>query len=246
MMNPMPLIDISHASGRRVRHAVRRVVLGVALTVFGGCASKDNGPARTTDTARTMGAARMTDTARPRPVTSANLARSNCQQPGSKPLQVSTDSIAGLPLGEALGQLTARCPSATPTMFNGFESTAPALAFPFDSLRVIGFQHGARLDLLKAADAWDVTGCGGRLPRGVSTCARWSELVAVYGDSGEGNTEFGPAVIHLRALPGYALELDVTDSVVGSLETQPDLSHIPRSARLVHIRIARRAPHEAP
>ena len=236
----MQLFNTFHAAGTSMKHNLRCVALAVTLTVFGGCASKDGGPARMTDTSR------LTDVVDPRPVATTSRARSSCQQPGYGPLQVSTDAIGGLPLDEPLGQLKVRCPLATPTRFNSFESTAPALAFPFDSINLIGFQHGAKLDLLKPAVGWEITGCGGRLPRGVSTCARWSQLIAVYGDSGTGNTEFGPAVVHLRALPGYSLELNVTDSVIGSLETQSDLSRIPGNARLVRISIARHVLHEVP
>ena len=223
-----------------MKHNLRCVALGVTLTVFSGCASKDGGPARMTDTTR------LTDAVDARSVATPPRARSSCQHTGSGPLQVSTDAIGGLSLDEPLGQLKMRCPLATLTRFNSFESTAPALAFPFDSVELIGFQHGGKLDLLKPAVGWELTGCGGRLPRGVSTCARWSELIAVYGDSGRGSTEFGPAVVHLRALPGYSLELDVTDSVVGSLETQSDLSRVPGNARLVRIRIAGHEPEGSP
>jgi hypothetical protein len=110
--------------------------------------------------------------------------------------------------------------------------------FPLDSLKVVAFQHGDELDNLKAADAWEVQGCGGRFPKGVSTCASWAELVAAYGATGEGNTEFGPARVRLQSMPGYDFELDVTDSTVGSLEVEPDLSRIPASARLVRTILA--------
>ena len=236
----MPPFDTFHATGTSVKHGLRCVALGVTLTMFGGCASKDGGPARMTDTSR------LTDAGDPRPGATTPRTRSSCQQPGSGPLQVSTETIGGLPLEESLRQLKVRCPLPTAARFDSFESTGPGLAFPFDSIKLIGFQHGAKLDLLKPAVGWEVTGCGARLPRGVSTCARWSELIAAYGDSGTGNTEFGPAVVHLRALPGYSFELNVTDSVVGSLETQSDLSRIPGNARLVRIRIAGRESEGVP
>jgi hypothetical protein len=163
----------------------------------------------------------------------------SCGQVAGTSIPVSLDSIGSLPLSEPLGALKARCVMATPTTFQGFESTSPALLFPLDSLRVVAFQHGDELDALKAADAWEVEGCGGRFPKGVSTCASWAELVAAYGDAGEGSTEFGPARVRLQSMPGYDFELDVTDSTVGSLEVQPDLSRIPGSARLSRTILAR-------
>jgi hypothetical protein len=132
-----------------------------------------------------------------------------------------------------------RCPRATPTTYQGHESTFPAIAFPFDSLTVVAFQHESALDTSEPADAWEIRGCGGVLPKSVSTCATWAQIVAAYGASGEGSSEFGPATVRLRALPGYDLELDVTDRTVGSLEVQPDLSRIPASARLVRTIVAR-------
>lgn len=161
-----------------------------------------------------------------------------CAQSSGFLIEISSDAIAELPLGEPLAELARRCPDAIPTTREGFESTAPALAFPFDSLTVVAFQHESALDMSKPADGWEVRGCGGVLPRGVSTCASWAQIVATYGDSGEGNSEFGPARIRLRALPGYDLELDVTDRTVGSLEVQPDLSRVPPGARLVRIMVA--------
>lgn len=157
-------------------------------------------------------------------------------------IQVSSDSIGGLPLSESLARLKALCAIATPTAFQGGESTSPGLSFPFDSLKVVAFQHSDELDTLRAADAWEVEGCGGRFRKGVSTCATWAELVAAYGDSGEGSTEFGPARVRLRTMPGYAFELDVTEGTVGSLEVQPDLSRIPATARLVRTILAPAAP----
>jgi hypothetical protein len=161
-----------------------------------------------------------------------------CGQVFGTSVPVSLDSIGNLPLSAPLGTLKGRCVTATPTTFQGFESTSPAFLFPLDSLKVVAFQHGDELDTLKAADAWEVQGCGGRFPKGVSTCASWAELVAAYGVTGEGNTEFGPARVRLQSMPGYDFELDVTDSTVGSLEVQPDLSRIPASARLVRTILA--------
>lgn len=140
-----------------------------------------------------------------------------------------------------MGSLRTRC-AATLTTFQGFESTSPALLFHLGSLRVTAIQHGDELDTLKAADAWEVQGCGGRFPNGVSTCAVWAQLMVAYGDSGEGSTEFGPVKVRLRSMPGYDFELDVTDSIVGSLEVQPDLSRIPAAARLVRTILTPAAP----
>jgi hypothetical protein len=169
-------------------------------------------------------------------------AKPQCGEAPSASVRVSLDSIGGLPLSEALGRLRTRCAAATPTTFQGYESTSPALLFPFDSLRVVAIQHGDELDTLQAADAWEVQGCGGRFPKGVSTCAVWVQLVAAYGDAGEGSTEFGPARVRLRTMPGYDFELDVSDSTVRSLEVQPDLSRIPPTARLVRTILTPVAP----
>lgn len=163
-------------------------------------------------------------------------------RPAGSPVAITSDSVGGLSLTAPLGVLKGRCPAASTTSYEGFETTLPALQFPFDSLTVVGFQHGEQLDLSQPADAWEARGCGGRLPRGVSTCATWREIVAAYGDSGSGSTEFGPATVRLRALPGISLELDVTDSTVGSLEVQPNLNRIPAAARLLRTVISSSAP----
>lgn len=214
------------ASNSRDHHL--RALTGAVLcfaAMVGACAPKSDG-----ETRDSLGAAR-----------SVESAKHQCAAPGS-PVQVSPEVIGALTLGAPLGRLRMLCAAARPTTYQGFESTSPALEFPMDSLTAVAIQHGVELDTSKAAEAWEVRGCGGVLPKGVSTCARWSRIVAVYGDSGAGSTEFGPARIRLRALAGFDLEFDVTDSVVGSLEVQPDLSRIPPSARLVRILISPASP----
>lgn len=152
----------------------------------------------------------------------------------ASPVRVSPDSIGPLALDLPIRDLKRVCAGADTTV-DSFESRRPGVAFHFGSLLVLGFQHDTTYDDSAPADGWEVQGCGGVFGANVSTCATWAEVAAAFGSKGEGNTEFGPAVIRLDRLPDVSLEFDVTATQVGSLEVQPDLARMPGSARLVRV-----------
>jgi hypothetical protein len=127
--------------------------------------------------------------------------------------------------------LRRQCPNATTTSVYSFEEEFPGLEFAFPSLWAVAFQKQDTLVGARAADGWEVKGCNAVLPRGVSACASWADVARVYGSKGWGNEDFGPVILRLASLPGFELELDAREAV------GRELSHIPRTARIVRIRI---------
>jgi hypothetical protein len=179
-------------------------------------------------------------------------AQGRCDQlarPGG--LQLDETHIGPFPIAAPLDSLRRMCPEAQPTLGHGFETAWAALDLSIGDLQILAGQNWLLKMLFDAPGTpdpvpdwsrspshWVVSGCGAVLPRGVSSCGTWAELVAAYGAAGSGTTEFGPAVVTLAGLPGFTFHLDVTDSVVGSLEVQPDLSRVPGTARITSIIIA--------
>ena len=159
-------------------------------------------------------------------------------------VRVTRDAIGGLQLDRPLADLRRLAANARDTTIAGFESSWPGVAFHYPDLIVVGAQHRDTLDPSRAADTWTLSGCGGRLPKDVPLCANWQELTRAFGDSGVGSSEFGPAVVRLCGLPGFEFELDVSENTVGSLETAPDLSRVPSSARITRVTIARESSAE--
>lgn len=171
-----------------------------------------------------------------------------CDQLASPtPLSIERERIGPYPAAATLNELRALCPNAAATLGSGFESVWAALDLSIGELSILAGQNW----LVKAAfddpspdplpdwgqapSHWVVVGCGARLPRGVSSCGTWSDLVAAFGLEGEGYAEFGPVLIRLDALPGYQIRLSVTDEVVGSIEVHQDMSRIPPDARIEEI-----------
>jgi len=169
------------------------------------------------------------------------------------PVRVGTQRIGPFPTTVPLDSLRALCPRARPTLGYGFETAWAALDLGIGDLRILAAQNWLLKPLADAPDVpdpvvdwsrapshWVVSGCGGVLPRGVSSCATWQEVTAAYGTAGSGNAEFGPVGVRLDALPGFTMRLDVTDDVVGAIEVHGDLSRIPNDARIVELIVAPR------
>lgn len=167
---------------------------------------------------------------------SAAQAPSSCVPPGQR-VRLSLDSIGPLRTTATLAALARIC-QGTDTTREGFESTSPAVAFRLGSVVAVAQQHRPSVDRSNPADVWHIDSCDAQLPRGVPLCSTWRDLVRAFGDSGTGGTEFGPAIVRLKALPGFWLELNVTDEQVGSLEVQPNLSRIPPTARVTRVMIS--------
>ena len=157
-------------------------------------------------------------------------------------VRVTKDAIGGLQLDRPLSDLKALAQNARDTTVADLESSRPAVVFQYPDLLVVGAQHRQALDLSRPADAWTLTGCGGRLPNDVPLCANWQELTRAFGDSGVGSSKFGPAVVRLCGLPNFEFQLDVGENTVGSLETARDLSRVPGTARITRVSILRSAP----
>jgi hypothetical protein len=157
-------------------------------------------------------------------------------------VRVTRDAIGGLQLERPLTDLKALAQNAKDTTIVTSESTRPGVVFHYPDLVVVGAQDRETLDLSRPADSWTLIGCGGRLPKDVPLCANWQELTRAFGDSGVGTSEFGPAVVQLCGLPGFSFQLDVGESIVGSIESARDLSRVPESARITRVSITRAAP----
>lgn len=166
-------------------------------------------------------------------------------------LPIDSMRVGPFPRTAPLDSLRRLCPAARPTLGHGFETVWAALDVGIGELRIIAGQNwlfkpafdgppgpDPTVDWSRPPSHWVVSGCGGMLPRGVSTCATWAELTAAFGARGRGSAEFGPVIVRLDALPGLSFQLDATDETVGSIETQEDLARIPATARIVEIVIA--------
>jgi hypothetical protein len=166
-------------------------------------------------------------------------------------LQLDLRRIGPFPAAATLDSLRRLCPSAQPTMGHGFETGWAALDLSIGGLGILAGQNWLHKPLVDAPEVpdpvvdwsrapshWVVRGCGALLPRGVSSCGTWADLTAAFGAVGSADASFGPVVVSLAELPGFSLELDVTDETVGSIEVHGHLTRIPPTARVVAIVIA--------
>lgn len=169
------------------------------------------------------------------------------QLAGLLPLGIEREHLGPYPASATLNELRVICPNSAATLGSGFESVWAALDLSIGELSILAGQNwlvkaafddpspAPLPDWDQAPSHWVVQGCGAQLPRGVSSCGTWSDLVAAFGLEGEGHTEFGPVLVRLDALPGYQIRLSVTDEVVGSIEVHQDMSRIPPDARIEEI-----------
>ena len=157
-------------------------------------------------------------------------------------VRVTQDAIGGLQLDRPLADLKSLAQNARDTTIAGVDSAWPGVAFHYPDLVVVGVQRRQTLDPSQPADIWALTGCGGRLPQDVPLCANWQELTRAFGNRGVGSTRLGPAMVRLCGLPNFEFQLDVGDSMVGSLEAAADLARVPGSARVTRVVIARGTP----
>jgi hypothetical protein len=165
----------------------------------------------------------------------------------SAPLRIERDRIGPYPAAGTLDELRTLCPTAEGTLGSGFESVWAALDLSVGELTILAGQNWLskalfddpgpepRPDWDQAPSHWVVRGCGGQLPRAVSSCGTWSDLVTAFGLEGEWYAEFGPVLVRLEALPGFQIRLSVTDEVVGGIGVDQDLSRIPLDARIEEI-----------
>jgi len=164
------------------------------------------------------------------------------------PLPVSADSIGPFPVSAPLAVLRQLCPGARTTIGAGFETAWAALDLSVEGLTVLAAQNWRMrmlqdppdtgdlgVDWERPSSHWTLRGCGAILPKGVSSCATWAELVGAFGQTGAATAEFGPVVVTLDNLPGFSFQLDATDETVGSIENHHDLSRIPGTARVVEV-----------
>jgi hypothetical protein len=166
-------------------------------------------------------------------------------------VQLDGEHIGPFPAAATLDSLRRLCPGARPTLGHGFETVWAALDVSMGSLTILAGQNWLLkpsfdapdvadpvVDWSRAPSHWIVSGCGAVLPRGVSSCGSWADLRAAFGTDGTGYAEFGPVVVNLAGLPGFQLQLDVTDETVGAIELHGDLSRIPATARISQVVIA--------
>lgn len=104
---------------------------------------------------------------------------------------------------------------------------------------ITAYQWGGELNDYKPPRAWVLSGCSGRLPDDITTCATWMELTEVYEMQGYANAEFGPVRVSLQGLPRVVFKLNVTDRQVGPIEVHNDLTRIPDTARIVEVTVVR-------
>lgn len=157
-------------------------------------------------------------------------------------VRVTQDAIGGLQLDRSLSDLKGLAQTARDTVVSVAASTRAGVAFHYPDLTVVGVQQQDSIDLSRPADTWILTGCGGRLRDDVPLCANWQELTRAFGNKGVGTTKFGDAVVRLCELPDFEFQLDVGRGTVGALETAPDLSGVPGTARITRVSILRTAP----
>jgi len=167
------------------------------------------------------------------------------------PIQVTVELVGPFATDAPLDSLRQQCPDAQPALGHGFESSSAALDLSIGDLTILAVQNfrsgydydpadtlEPTVDWTRAPSHWILRGCGALLPRGVSSCGTWSEVVVAYGLDAYANAEFGPVVVRPTQVPGFSLYLDVTDKVVGSIEVHQDLSRIPLTARIIEVLLA--------
>lgn len=169
------------------------------------------------------------------------LATGACTVQRAESVRVTREAIGSMRVDRPLGELRGLMPNATDTTVTIAQATRPGLVFHFPDLTVVATQQRDSLDPSRPADLWILTGCGGQLPNSVPLCANWQELTRAFGRTGSGTTASGPTLVRLCSLPGFEFELDVGQGTVGALETAPDLSRVPGSARIERVTLSRTA-----
>jgi hypothetical protein len=162
-----------------------------------------------------------------------------CTVQRAEPVRVTREAIGSMRIDRPLGELRGMMRNATDTTVTIGRTTGPGIVFRFPDLTVVATQQRDSLDPSRPADMWTLTGCGGQLPNAVPLCANWQELTRAFGRTGTGTTATGPAIVRLCSLPGFEFELDVGQGTVGSLETAPDLSSVPGTARIERVTLSR-------
>lgn len=171
----------------------------------------------------------------------ALLALTACTVQRTESVRVTQEAIGSMRVDRPIGELRRMMPNATDTTITIGQTTRPGVVFRFPDLTVVATQQRDSLDPSRPADLWTLTGCGGQLPNTVPLCSNWQELTRAFGRTGSGTTASGPAVVRLCSLPGFEFELDVGQGTVGSLETAPDLSSVPGTARIERVTLSRTA-----
>lgn len=166
---------------------------------------------------------------------------------GSGIISVDRDRIGPFRSVATLDDLRVVCPAAAETLGFGFETAWAAVDLSIGELTILAGQNWLSKaivddpspdptpDWSRAPSHFVLRGCGAQLPRGVSSCGRWSDVAAAFGPEGEAYVDFGPIIVRLDALPGFQIQLALPDEVVADLDLQGDLSRIPSDAPIEEI-----------
>jgi len=173
----------------------------------------------------------------------------------TQPVHVSQDSIGLLRLDKPLEELKRICAAAydttiaCPWTYEGPCPPHPGLAFPFDSVLVVGRQIAAEresarypregsegratLDISRGADGWFVIGSGATLPGGVPISAPWAQLHRQYGTA-QANMSGGVLWVIFCSLPRILITMNLQG---GSIlrEGDRDLKAIPPQTTIHHL-----------